>query len=233
MAHGHPQITSLLKGLSRQEPAQNPQCLPLTIDLLSCCVHTLRSGYSIPHIAQTLEAMFVLAFFGFLRCSVFTALTLRFKPRRYACISDLSLFSNHTIVFYLKRTKTNQSGQPTPVFYFNIQLALNPFPILANYLHFCSSQNAFPNDPLFVSESGQVITCFWFHQHFHHVLSLSGISPIHYSGHSFRIGAATSASCSGIPKHLIQIMGRWSFQAYHCYIYSDLKDRKTALSHLN
>ncbi len=39
-----------------------------------------------------------------------------------------------------------------------------------------------------------------------------------YAGHSFRIGAATTASYYGIPEALIKTMGRWESAAYLLYI---------------
>lgn len=44
------------------------------------------------------------------------ASTLNFNQIDYACISDLSYFSDDTIVLYLKRTKASQSSQPMPIF---------------------------------------------------------------------------------------------------------------------
>ena len=38
-----------------------------------------------------------------------------------------------------------------------------------------------------------------------------------YSGHSFHIGAATTAASQGLPDHLIKILGRWSSDAYQRY----------------
>ena len=49
-------------------------------------------------------------------------------------------------------------------------------------------------------------------------LQVAGIDHKLYSGHSFRIGAATSAACAGLPAHTIQAMCRWSSDAYLTYI---------------
>ena len=166
--------------------------------------------------------------FTFFRCSEFTTSTIHVNSSRHACISDLSRFSGDTMVLYLKRTKTNRSSLPTPVFYSKVQSQRNPFETLVNFLQFRKSQSITITNPLFISESGQVATRFWFHHHFCHVLSLSGSLRVNYSRHSFRIGAATSAFCKGIPEHLMCFMG----QTYHCYILSDLKDLRSAQSHL-
>ena len=41
-----------------------------------------------------------------------------------------------------------------------------------------------------------------------------------YAGHSFRIGAATSAAAAGIPAHMIQALGHWSSDAFKLYVRS-------------
>ena len=43
--------------------------------------------------------------------------------------------------------------------------------------------------------------------------------PFHsLKGHSFRIGAASSATAAGLPDWLIKVMGRWSSDCYQLYI---------------
>ena len=63
-AASHSHINMLVKGLRKQEPAPSTRHLPLTADLLSLRIHTLRSGYSSPMVDLTLKSMFPLAFFG-------------------------------------------------------------------------------------------------------------------------------------------------------------------------
>ena len=50
-----------------------------------------------------------------------------------------------------------------------------------------------------------------------HILCSAGYSET-YSGHSLRIGAATTEASCGVPDHLIKTLGHWSSDAYQVYI---------------
>ncbi|KAG9280614.1 hypothetical protein AMEX_G3348, partial [Astyanax mexicanus] len=224
----HPQITLLLKGIKRSEPPLTHKRLPLTSHILSCCLSTLRSRQYSPSISQTLEAMFLLAFFGFLRVSEFTTPSTTHHPSLHPCLSDITILDTDTLIFNIKRSKTNQFGIYTPVYIFRLHSSLSPYEPLQLYLQFRLSQGARPHDPLFISESGSPATSHWFHFHLKNVLSLSGFNPTHFSAHSFRIGAATTASHQGLPDHTVQILGRWSSHVYHSYIRTHARDLFTA-----
>ena len=49
-------------------------------------------------------------------------------------------------------------------------------------------------------------------------LRSAGLDHSRYAGHSFRIGAATTAARQGLPDSLIKTLGRWESSAYMLYI---------------
>ena len=49
-------------------------------------------------------------------------------------------------------------------------------------------------------------------------LSEAGIDASAYSGHSFRIGAATTAGKKGVSAEKIKTLGRWESAAYLLYL---------------
>ena len=49
-------------------------------------------------------------------------------------------------------------------------------------------------------------------------LKAAGVNHSFFSGHSFRIGAATMAARAGVPSHLIKMLGRWESEAYLLYV---------------
>jgi hypothetical protein len=69
--------------------------------------------------------------------------------------------------------------------------------------------------PLFVTQGGSPITRAMLVTRLHTALRQAGIPSGQYSGHSFRIGAATTAARNGME---VQTLGRWKSEAYKVYI---------------
>ena len=57
-----------------------------------------------------------------------------------------------------------------------------------------------------------------FVQEVQQALQKTGAVGEHFNGHSFYIGAITSASQAGVPETVIKILGRWSSMSYQRYI---------------
>ena len=70
----------------------------------------------------------------------------------------------------------------------------------------------------FTYGDGKVLTRDRFVGDVRSALARAGVDASLYSGHSFRIGAATTAAAQGIPDSLIKTMGRWESLAYTLYI---------------
>ena len=51
-------------------------------------------------------------------------------------------------------------------------------------------------------------------------LQKAGVPVTCYSGHSFRIGAATTAADTGLEDSVVKMLGRWELSAYHRYIHT-------------
>ena len=69
-------------------------------------------------------------------------------------------------------------------------------------------------DPFFILDNGLGLTRSYFIQHLRIILSTLGFNSDLYNGHSFRIGAATTAAGNKVEDHLIQTLGRWVSQSY-------------------
>jgi hypothetical protein len=72
--------------------------------------------------------------------------------------------------------------------------------------------------PLFIHASGKPLTKQVLTNKTRQLLTLSGFNASNYAGHSYRIGAATTAAEANLPSWLIKTLGRWSLHCYERYI---------------
>lgn len=72
--------------------------------------------------------------------------------------------------------------------------------------------------PLLIYSSGKPLTKNALTSETGQLLSQSGFTPTLYAGHSYRIGAATTAASVGFAPWLIKTLGRWSSDCYERYI---------------
>ena len=117
------------------------------------------------------------------------------------------------IKLHLKTSNTDHERKVADVYVGKTGDILCPVSALLAYL---AVRGALPG-PLFQLQDGSPLTKDYFIQKFRAALTNIGFEASQYAGHSFRIGAATTAAEKGI-EDLIKAMGRWKSQAYLTYI---------------
>ena len=160
-------------------------------------------------------------FFSFMRSSKIGAYSESdFYPTRNLTTQDVAIdnLANPQILkIRLKCSKTNPFREGSDIFLARTHDELCPVTAMLTWL---VKRNAKPaaKGPLFVLQSGAPLTCNSFIAHFKEALMAVHIDPTGFSRHSFRIGAATTASRQGLPKSIIKRLERWKSTAYQRYI---------------
>ena len=72
--------------------------------------------------------------------------------------------------------------------------------------------------PLFLFQSGRLLTRSVVTNLLRDAARSAGLPYKSLKGHSFRIGAASTAAAAGLPYWLIKVLGRWSSDCYQLYI---------------
>lgn len=204
----------VLRGLKRDQPlSSRPHRLPITPDILRA-LHNIWSTLPVPYNNVMLWAACLLGFFGFLRSGEFTHNPLSSSELQPADIAVDNRDNPTFITVTLRRHKTDQYGTGTTIVIGRTGDSLCPVAAILTYLAIRSSVPG----PLFIKEDGSPLTRSFLVTAVREALSGVGFDVSAYSGHSFRIGAASAAAQAGLPDSMIQSMGRWKSAAFLAYI---------------
>ena len=149
-----------------------------------------------------------------------------FNPTCHLSIQDVAIdsHSNPTLVqLHLKQSKTDQFRQGAFIYLSRTGTDLCPVSALLAYL---AIRGDVPG-PLFIHQDRSPLTKHKLILMLRSTLQEAGIDATYYSGHSFRIGAATTAAACGISEIFIMQMGRWRSSAYQAYIKIPTRDLAT------
>lgn len=207
-----PRLHAILNGVKRRQVRRTLTRYPVTFNVLKQVCESLRRQ----PIDLMLETACTIAFFGFLRCGEFTVKS-QFDPSIDLCVSDLIL-STECALLTLKQSKTDPFREGITIKLFSTGNSICPYAICCKYMEHRRKSSPSATDPLFISDQGQILTRTLFISKFRHALECVGINSTRYNGHSFRIGAATTAAQVHMEDHMIKTLGRWSSDAYCRYI---------------
>lgn len=159
-----------------------------------------------------------LAFFCFLRAGEMTVPSdQEFDPAIHLTKKDLALdnqIAPCTVRVRLKQSKTDPFRQGISLFVGRTGSDLCPVAAILAYLAVRGEREG----PLFVYRDGRYLTRQRLVAEVRSALVRAGMDQSNYSGHSFRIGAATTAAERGIEDAVIKTLGRWRSLAYLEYV---------------
>ena len=189
--------------------------LPITPDILQKIRAKWDGSQEWDHIM--LWAAMCLCFFGFLRSGEAVAPDTGFDPSQHLSYQDIAvdntLHPNYVQVT-IKQSKTDPFRVGVNIIIGRTGGELCPVAALLAYMVLRGPANG----PFFRFQRGDPLTRAKFVGKLREVLSEVGIDCSKYSGHSFRIGAATTAAARGVQDSLIKTMGRWESVAYQLYV---------------
>ena len=209
-----PLLQYVLRGVRRvPRPPTQPR-LPITPEIL----RHIKSQWA-SHGGETdyvmLWAACCVGFFGFMRAGEFTS-----RPGEHPApltVEDIAVddCANPTMVhIHLKRSKTDPFRHGVDIYLGRTGRDLCP---VAALLAFMAVRPAI-NGALFVFANGTPLTRDRLVEAVRCALRKAGVPATGYSGHSFRIGAATTAAEAGLEDSVVKMLGRWESSAYHRYI---------------
>lgn len=178
----------------------------------------MRPGWRDDPDFAMLWAAALTCFCGFFRAGEITVPSeTAFNPAVHLAWGDVTQDGSNpptSVRIFLKRSKTDQFGRGVAVYVGAAGGDLCPVSAILQYV---AARGEGPG-PFFRFRDGTPLTKARFVARVRAALGNAGIPCRHYSGHSFRIGAATTAHEAGIPDSTIQALGRWSSAAFLTYI---------------
>ena len=212
-----------LRGIRREGTQKQPHTrLPITPDLLYR-IYIIWSREPQDYDRIMLWAAFCLGFFGFLRSGEFTCPSRESFTPDMLSPQDVSVDSHGApshLAVHLKRSKNDPFGAGTTLHLGATGTALCP---VASVLGYLTIRPPTPG-PLFLFRDGSTLSRSRLIQSLRQVLGTAGVDCSRYSGHSFRIGAATTAARMGVSDSLIKTLGRWKSSAFTLYIRTPWQD---------
>ena len=133
--------------------------------------------------------------------------------------TDLAVDSHESLSVVkvtLRRAKTDPFGKGVDIFFGRTNTPTCPVQALLQYMAIRPKDDSCC--PLLVHANVSPLSRDQFVHMVKKTLRAAKIDDSAYSGHSFRVGAASAAAAARIPAYFIKILGRWESEAYHLYI---------------
>lgn len=216
-----PRLRLIQSGIKREYAQHSPLSDRVRLPITPAILRKIRehwSGRATDKDIIMLWAAAVLCFFGFFRAGELILQTQNaYDPKKHLSWGDVTIDNPQaptTLKIRLKKSKTDQLGNGADIFISKTGCLLCP---VAGVLAYMAIRGP-GKGPFFKFNTGQPLTKSQFTKHIRLVLQAVGLPYQSFAGHSFRIGAATTAARAGIEDSTIRMLGRWSSSAFLAYI---------------
>ena len=154
-----------------------------------------------------------LAFFGLLRCSEYTCSSRSsFSTSTALLVPDITFSLNFSIMYvFIRASKTDPFRTGCTIRIAAVSDPMCPVALMQQFLRV----HPVGSGPLFTFSPGRYLT----RPDVVNFLLRSLPYCANINTHSFRIGGASTAASIGVPDSHIQILGRWSSNAYLRYLH--------------
>ena len=206
-------VRKMLTGLNRLDKRCDPR-MPITLPILTKIVLALPTICSSTYETKLFSALFTTAFFGFFRVGELVQNSFMIQGHALLFENVKYLPEINSVEIKLFSSKTDQTGRGSIIIIPPSNSNICPVKALKSFL------NVRPPflGTFFRHHLGNPVTRYQFVAVLKKCLSSLNIDPSYYSSHSFRIGAATSASLAGETDENIATYGRWKSNSYKTYI---------------
>jgi len=212
------QLEYVLKGMKRTAGGHPSRTRLLITPTILRRLGVVWTAHQRPFDAAMLWAAACMCFFGFLRSGeVVVPSDATFDPTWHLAYGDVkvdNVKAPRVLEVRIKASKTDPFRKGVSIYLGTTGCDLCPVAAILGYM-VCRgpSPGAF-----FQFKDGKLLTRERLVTKLREALGQSGMNADAYAGHSFRVGAATTAAQQGIPDSLIKTLGRWKSIAYQEYI---------------
>ena len=214
-----PRLEQVIKGAKRVAAKQGTKSKP-RLPITPALLRKIRSVWDRePSFdSRMLWAATSLCYFGFLRAGEITVPSESAYDKgvhlNYGDVAVDSKVAPKILRVSIKASKTDPFRKGIDVFVGRTGNELCPVAAVLSFMVKRGNKEGL----LFKFEDGRLLTRERFVSHVRTALVSAGVDPAPYSGHSFRIGAATAAGSCGLSPAMIKMLGRWESSAYLLYI---------------
>ena len=184
------------QGIKRSQGCSTRTRLPITVSHLNIFYSLLAIKHTNNYDSLMIWAAMTLAFFGFLRLGELTC-NSKFCPDTHLTPLDVTFYPTPTtpasMSIKLKVSKTDPFRVGHTIFIGKTNQYICPVQAIKTFLFVRGNTEG----PLFLYASGTPLTKTALTSETRQLLSFLGIQASHYAGHSYRIGAATTAASGG------------------------------------